>query len=60
MDRLDDALTTACQKILELEAENRRMRSAMKEFVMRCEDGAIRSKYTYGLFKAILEAKSNG
>ncbi len=40
-----------------LKKENKRLREAMREFVLRCEEGSIRSKYTYGLFKTLLESK---
>jgi hypothetical protein len=32
----------------------RRMESAMAEFVKRCDDGQVRSTYTYSLFKKTL------
>lgn len=31
------------------------MRDAMQEFVDRCEDGEVLSKYTYAKFKEILD-----
>ena len=30
-------------------------KSAMSEFVKRCEEGSVRSTYTYNLFKKVLE-----
>lgn len=33
----------------------RKSHAAMLEFVRRCEEGSIRSTYTYNLFKQILE-----
>lgn len=36
------------------QAEVEALREAMQEFVDRCEKGEIRSRYTYGKFKALL------
>lgn len=46
-------LCTAYDKLL---AENSAMREAMQEFVDRCEKGFVQSRYTYGLFKGILNS----
>ncbi len=46
----------AANRIERLSAENALMREAMQEFVARCEKGLVRSRYTYGKFKDILES----
>ena len=38
----------------ELKAERDQLREALQEFVDRCDQGEVKSRYTYWKFKALL------